>query len=128
MYTTIYIICLSFITNTQQQTNDDKPTKKTKTIPCPFDLRNPQTIFITTSMEDKTEMSKTGKKHTFRIAKSNMELIRNLQQAVQIEEQKELTLTDIINTAIAELFNKKDYMDDVDYVATMKVLKCYNIL
>lgn len=58
-----------------------------------------------------------------------MELIQNLQKVVEIEEpETKLTVTDIVNTAIAELFNKKDYMDDVDYVTITKVLKCYNIL
>lgn len=67
-------------------------------------------------------------KKTVRIAKSNLELISNLQKAVELEERKKVTRTDIINIAIAELFNKKDYMDDVDFVGIIKVLKCYNIL
>lgn len=67
-------------------------------------------------------------KKTVRIAKSNLDLIQNLQKAVQLEERKKVTRTDIINVAISELFNKKDDMDDVDYTGIIKVLRCYNIL
>ena len=67
-------------------------------------------------------------KKTVRIAKSNLDLIQNLQKAVHLEERKKVTRTDIINVAISELFNKKDDMDDVDYVGIIKVLRCYNIL
>lgn len=67
-------------------------------------------------------------KKTVRIAKSNLDLIQNLQKAVRLEERKKVTRTDIINVAISELFNKKDDIDDVDYVGIIKVLRCYNIL
>ena len=73
-------------------------------------------------------MVTTNEKKTIRIRKSNIELINNLQKAVNIEERKQISMTDIVNIAIAELFKKKDYMDDIDYVGTIKVLKCYNVL
>lgn len=69
-----------------------------------------------------------NEKKTIRIKRSNIELLNNLQKAVEIEERKKVTMTDIINVAIAELFQKKDYMNDIDFVGIVKVLKCYNIL
>ena len=68
------------------------------------------------------------KKKTIRIKGSNVELITMLQQAVEIEERKTVPMNKIVNVAIAELFNKRDYMDEVDFVGIIKVLKCYNIL
>lgn len=79
------------------------------------------------NQEVKEEMNNPNKK-TVRIAKSNLDLIQNLQKAVRLEERKKVTRTDIINVAISELFNKKDDIDDVDYVGIIKVLRCYNIL
>lgn len=63
-------------------------------------------------------------KKTIRIVKSNLDLIQNLQQVVKKEEQKNVTRTDIVNVAIAELFHK----NNVDYTGIIEVLKCYNIL
>lgn len=75
------------------------------------------------------KMRKCSKtKKTLNIRKSNLELIRNLQKVIDLEERKTVSMTDIVNVAIAELFNKKDYMEDVDYITVTKVLKCYNIL
>lgn len=75
-----------------------------------------------------TQMVTPNEKKTIRIKRSNIELLNNLQKAVEIEERKKVTMTDIINVAIAELFQKKDYMNDIDFVGIVKVLKCYNIL
>ncbi len=74
-------------------------------------------------------MGKTNPdKKTFLIQPSNQELIQELQQEVEQHEGKKITRTAIINVAIAELFNKKQNINTVDYLELKEVLQCYNIL
>jgi citrate lyase gamma subunit len=74
-------------------------------------------------------MGKTNPdKKTFLIQPSNQELIEELQNEVEQQEGKKITRTAIINVAIAELFNKKQNINTVDYLELKEVLQCYNIL
>lgn len=64
----------------------------------------------------------------FNISEQNEEKIRNLQKVTQIEKGKQVSQSQIINTALTYFFTAKQDFKEINYSQLVEVLRCYNII
>lgn len=64
----------------------------------------------------------------FNISEQNEEKIRNLQKVTQIEKGKQVSQSQIINTALTYFFTPKQDFEEINYSQLVEVLRCYNII